>query len=114
MVVADDDLYGGSYRLFTRVMPRFGVRFSYVDATRPEEIAKAMEPATRFVWIESRSRRASDATDSWSRTSIATARARRPALRTCFAVSSTVRGSAPCCGAARDGPPRQRKRKWRG
>jgi cystathionine beta-lyase/cystathionine gamma-synthase len=34
-------------------MPRFGVRFSYVDATRPEEVAKGMEPATRFVWIES-------------------------------------------------------------
>ena len=52
-VVVADDLYGGSYRLFTKVMPRFGVRFSYVDATRPEEVAKAMEPATRFVWIES-------------------------------------------------------------
>ena len=52
-VVVADDLYGGSYRLFTRVMPRFGVRFSYVDATRPEEIAKAMEPATRLLWIES-------------------------------------------------------------
>jgi cystathionine beta-lyase/cystathionine gamma-synthase len=52
-VVVADDLYGGSYRLFTRVMPRFGVRFSHVDATRPEEVAKAMEPATRFVWIES-------------------------------------------------------------
>jgi cystathionine beta-lyase/cystathionine gamma-synthase len=52
-VVVADDLYGGSYRLFTKVMPRFGVRFSYVDATRPEEIEKAMEGATRFVWIES-------------------------------------------------------------
>jgi cystathionine beta-lyase/cystathionine gamma-synthase len=52
-VVVADDLYGGSYRLFTKVLPRFGLRFSYVDATRPEEIAKAMEPATRFVWIES-------------------------------------------------------------
>jgi cystathionine beta-lyase/cystathionine gamma-synthase len=52
-VVVADDLYGGSYRLFTKVMPRFGVRFTWVDATRPEEIAKALEPATRFVWIES-------------------------------------------------------------
>jgi hypothetical protein len=42
-VVVADDLYGGSYRLFTKVMPRFGVRFSSVDATRPEEIEKAME-----------------------------------------------------------------------
>ena len=51
-VVVADDLYGGSYRLFTEVMPRFGVRFTYVDATRPEEIDKAVEAATRMVWIE--------------------------------------------------------------
>jgi cystathionine beta-lyase/cystathionine gamma-synthase len=52
-VVVADDLYGGSYRLFSEVMPRYGVRFSYVDATRPAEIAKALEPATKMVWIES-------------------------------------------------------------
>jgi len=52
-VVVADDLYGGSYRLFTQVMPRFGVKFSFVDATRPEEIGKAFEPATRVLWIES-------------------------------------------------------------
>ena len=52
-VVVADDLYGGSYRLFTRVLPDYGVRFRYVDATRPEEIAKALEPATRMLWIES-------------------------------------------------------------
>jgi cystathionine beta-lyase/cystathionine gamma-synthase len=52
-VVVADDLYGGSYRLFTQVMPRFGVRFSFVDATRLEEIDKAFEPATRVLWIES-------------------------------------------------------------
>jgi len=51
-VVVADDLYGGAYRLFTRVLPGYGVRFRYVDATRPEEVAKAMEPATRIVWIE--------------------------------------------------------------
>jgi cystathionine beta-lyase/cystathionine gamma-synthase len=52
-VVVADDLYGGSYRLFTRVMPRFGVRFSYVDATRPEEVEKAVREETRMLWIES-------------------------------------------------------------
>ncbi len=51
-VVVADDLYGGSYRLFTRVLPRYGIRFSFVDATRPEEVAKAIEPATRVLWIE--------------------------------------------------------------
>ena len=52
-VVVADDLYGGSYRLFTRVLPDYGVRFSYVDALRPEEIEKAIEPSTRMVWVES-------------------------------------------------------------
>jgi len=51
-VVVADDLYGGSYRLFTRVLPRYAIRFSFVDATRPEAVAKAMEPATRVLWIE--------------------------------------------------------------
>jgi cystathionine gamma-synthase/cystathionine gamma-lyase len=52
-VVVADDLYGGSYRLFTQVMPRFGVRFSFVDATRIEEVDKACEAETRMLWIES-------------------------------------------------------------
>ncbi len=52
-VVVADDLYGGSFRLFSQVMPRFGIRFSYVDATRPEEIDKAVCEATRLIWIES-------------------------------------------------------------
>jgi cystathionine beta-lyase/cystathionine gamma-synthase len=52
-VVVADDLYGGSHRLFSRILPNFGIRFSYVDATQPESIAKALEPATRMIWIES-------------------------------------------------------------
>jgi len=52
-VVVADDLYGGAYRLFTRVLPRYDVRFSFVDATRPEEVAKAVTADTRMVWIES-------------------------------------------------------------
>jgi cystathionine beta-lyase/cystathionine gamma-synthase len=51
-VVVADDLYGGSYRLFSNVMPRYGVRFSYVDAIRIEEVDKAVEPTTKMVWIE--------------------------------------------------------------
>jgi cystathionine beta-lyase/cystathionine gamma-synthase len=52
-VVVADDLYGGSYRLFTQVMPRFGVKFSFVDATRLEEVDKECSPETRMLWIES-------------------------------------------------------------
>jgi cystathionine beta-lyase/cystathionine gamma-synthase len=52
-VVVADDLYGGSYRLFSKILPGYDVRFTYVDATRPEEVAKAITPETRMVWIES-------------------------------------------------------------
>ena len=52
-VVVCDDLYGGSYRLFSTVMQRFGVRFSFVDATQIEEVDKAVEASTKMLWIES-------------------------------------------------------------
>ncbi len=52
-VVVADDLYGGTWRLFTRILPAYGVRFSYADATRPEQLAKAFEATTRMLWIES-------------------------------------------------------------
>jgi cystathionine beta-lyase/cystathionine gamma-synthase len=52
-VVVADDLYGGTYRLFSRLLPRYGVDFSWVDATRVDEVANAIRPETKFVWIES-------------------------------------------------------------
>jgi cystathionine beta-lyase/cystathionine gamma-synthase len=52
-VVVADDLYGGSYRLFSEVLPGYGVSFSWVDATRPEEVEKACRAETKLVWIES-------------------------------------------------------------
>lgn len=51
-VVAGDDLYGGTYRLFSRVLERFEVQFTYVDPSSPDQVAAAMRPETRMVWIE--------------------------------------------------------------
>jgi cystathionine gamma-lyase len=51
-VVACDDMYGGTYRQFERVFARSGIEFSYVDMTDPNNLAKAMQPNTRLVWIE--------------------------------------------------------------
>jgi cystathionine gamma-lyase len=51
-VVAGDDLYGGTVRLFDRVMSRLGVQFTYVDSTDPQRVADAMRPNTRLVWLE--------------------------------------------------------------
>ena len=51
-VVVADDLYGGSFRLFSEVLPRFGVRFDYVDATQPDAIDAAVTSETCMLWIE--------------------------------------------------------------
>lgn len=52
-IVCCQDLYGGTYRLMTRVFQRFNIRTTFVDATRVEEIREAMTPETRLVWLES-------------------------------------------------------------
>src|SRR5205807_8336252 len=52
-VVACDDVYGGTFRLFHRVLERVGLRFTFVDATRTENVTDALEDNTRLVWLES-------------------------------------------------------------
>lgn len=53
-VVAFDDLYGGTRRLFTRVFQEnFGIEFSYVDARDPENIKAAIHKGTKLIWLES-------------------------------------------------------------
>ncbi|HWQ63138.1 MAG TPA: cystathionine gamma-synthase [Methanospirillum sp.] len=52
-VVAFDDLYGGTRRLFSQVFQeRFGIKFSYVDARDPELISAAIQDNTRIIWLE--------------------------------------------------------------
>lgn len=51
-VVAGNDLYGGTYRMFTKVCERFGIEFSFVDTTQLDEIRAAMRPATKLVYVE--------------------------------------------------------------
>jgi cystathionine gamma-lyase len=52
-VVAGDDLYGGTYRLFERVFRQLGIGFTYVDpAAGPAAFAAAMTDRTRLVWLE--------------------------------------------------------------
>jgi cystathionine gamma-lyase len=52
-VVAADDLYGGSFRLFERVFRANGLDFTYVDPRAPERFASAIRPDTRLCWLES-------------------------------------------------------------
>ncbi|MEO6871972.1 MAG: PLP-dependent aspartate aminotransferase family protein [Chthoniobacterales bacterium] len=52
-VVASDDLYGGTYRLFEKVRRRSAnLDFTFVDLTNAEDLEKAMRPNTRMVWVE--------------------------------------------------------------
>ncbi len=51
-VVAAEDMYGGTYRLFTKVFERFGIKFNYVDTTHASNVEKAITPKTKLVWIE--------------------------------------------------------------
>ena len=51
-VVVTDDLYGGTYRLFSRVLERSGLEFSYVDMTDPAVVGSAMRPNTKMLWLE--------------------------------------------------------------
>ncbi|HEX8604915.1 MAG TPA: PLP-dependent aspartate aminotransferase family protein, partial [Pseudoduganella sp.] len=52
-IVAGDDMYGGSYRLFERVRRRSaGHDFTYADLTNPENLLAALRPETKMVWVE--------------------------------------------------------------
>src|SRR3712207_6111799 len=52
-VVAGDDLYGGTYRLFDKVLPRTGgLAFTYADSTDPESVQKVLRPEAKMLWIE--------------------------------------------------------------
>ncbi len=52
-VVACDDMYGGTYRLFEHVFRPQGIDFTYVDLSSAERLRGAMRSETRMVWIES-------------------------------------------------------------
>lgn len=51
-VVTGNDLYGGTYRLFTKVFERFGIKFTYVDMGSLDAVEAAMSPATKLIWLE--------------------------------------------------------------
>jgi cystathionine beta-lyase/cystathionine gamma-synthase len=52
-VIASDDVYGGTFRLFHRVLERVGLTFTFVDATHLEQIEAALQDRTRLIWLES-------------------------------------------------------------
>jgi cystathionine gamma-synthase len=51
-VLAGNDVYGGTFRLFEKEFRRFGLEFSYVDASDLEEVSAGLQANTRMVWLE--------------------------------------------------------------
>ena len=52
-VVCSNMTYGGTYRYFTKILANYGVTFSFVDTTRPEDVERAIRPETRLLHLES-------------------------------------------------------------
>lgn len=51
-VLAGNDVYGGTYRLFTRVLRDYGLQFDFVDTSDLDKIRAAIKPNTRLIWVE--------------------------------------------------------------
>lgn len=51
-VITGNDLYGGSFRLFTKVYEKFGVKFHFVDPTDPKNVAEKINDKTKLIWLE--------------------------------------------------------------
>lgn len=52
-VIVSDDLYGGTYRLITRIYEKYGIDFEFTDMTDPENVARAVKNETALVFAES-------------------------------------------------------------
>jgi cystathionine gamma-lyase len=51
-VLVGDDVYGGTFRIFDKVLAQFGLEATYLDMSDPRKIEQAMRPSTRLVWME--------------------------------------------------------------
>jgi cystathionine beta-lyase/cystathionine gamma-synthase len=52
-VIVGNDVYGGTYRLFEKVLARYGLRFSWIDLSDPANLVNALTPQTKMLWLES-------------------------------------------------------------
>jgi cystathionine beta-lyase/cystathionine gamma-synthase len=51
-VIAASDMYGGTYRLFTKIYEKFGIKFIYTDTTNPANVLQAITANTKLIWLE--------------------------------------------------------------
>ena len=79
-VLAGNDVYGGTFRLFDKVLRRYGLRFDFIDTTDPENIAEALTPDTRLVWLETPTNPMLSVTDIRAAAEVVRSHANRPLL----------------------------------
>jgi cystathionine beta-lyase/cystathionine gamma-synthase len=72
-VVSTQDLYGGAWRIFTKLYAKFGIEFSFVDTTDPANVKAALKKNTRLLWLETPSNPTLKVTDIAACTAIAKA-----------------------------------------
>ncbi|MBH45619.1 MAG: cystathionine gamma-synthase [Flavobacteriaceae bacterium] len=51
-IISTNDLYGGSYRLFTKIFEKYGLKIQFVNMDKPEIVAQYLNDKTRLIWIE--------------------------------------------------------------
>ena len=51
-IISTNDMYGGTYRLFTKIYEKYGLKFTFVDMKDPDAVRKAVTDKTRLFWIE--------------------------------------------------------------
>jgi cystathionine beta-lyase len=51
-VIATNDLYGGTYRIFTKVFERYGIKFTFIDMADAKNIEAHVTPQTKMIWLE--------------------------------------------------------------
>ncbi|MCB0014353.1 MAG: aminotransferase class I/II-fold pyridoxal phosphate-dependent enzyme, partial [Anaerolineales bacterium] len=51
-VISGNDVYGGTFRMFDKILSQYGLEFSYVNTTDTEAIKAAIQPNTKLIWLE--------------------------------------------------------------
>jgi cystathionine beta-lyase/cystathionine gamma-synthase len=79
-ILAGNDVYGGTYRLFERVLRPYGLKFNFVDTTDLEQVRAGLRPETRLVWLETPSNPLLQVSDIRAISTIARTHPNRPWL----------------------------------
>jgi cystathionine beta-lyase/cystathionine gamma-synthase len=90
-VVVTDNTYGGTFRLFERVLRKYQLSFSYVDTSQPELVEQAMRPETKMLFVETPTNPVMRLTDLARAAEIAHARGVRLVVDNTFASPSVQR-----------------------